>query len=84
MACLGDFGLSSIASVSCTETSAPGPHGTVRWMAPELIRSFVTPEEKPPSYSTKESDVYAFAMVAIEVPHTPHGLCRCSPVHSSV
>jgi len=69
-ACLGDFGLSSIASFSCTETSALGPHGTVRWMAPELILLILSVNEELPSHSTKESDVYAFGMVAVEVPHT--------------
>ena len=66
-ACLGDFGLSSIASFSCTETSAHGARGTVRWMAPELI---LPVDEKSSRRSTKESDVYAFAMVAIEVLYT--------------
>jgi serine/threonine protein kinase len=76
MACLGDFGLSSIASFSCTETSASGPHGTVRWMAPELIRSYVALDGESPRFSTRESDVYAFAMVAIEVPDTSRGLVQ--------
>ncbi|KAF9651282.1 kinase-like protein, partial [Thelephora ganbajun] len=67
MACLGDFGLSSIASFSCTGTSAPGPHGTIRWMAPELVFPILAMDEELPSHSTKESDVYALAMVTIEV-----------------
>jgi len=61
-------------------------------MAPELVLPTLHVDEKLPSLSTKESDVYAFAMVAIEVLHT---LCehvqrltytfayfvdRCSPV----
>jgi len=94
-ACLGDFGLSSIASFNCTETSAPGPHGTVRWMAPELILLIITVDEKLSCHSTKESDVYAFAMVSIEVLHVlrlnlgkglthnfAHFTHRCLPVSS--
>ena len=58
-------------------------------MSPELI----LPEELP-SHSTKESDVYAFAMVAMEVLHTlgeyvrrltytfAYFIRRCSPVSS--
>lgn len=40
-------------------------------MAPELILPILTADEKLPKHSTKESDVYAFAMVTIEVLHTP-------------
>lgn len=36
-------------------------------MAPELILLTLAVDERLPSRSTKESDVYAFAMVAIEV-----------------
>jgi serine/threonine protein kinase len=62
-ACLTDFGLSSIASFSCTETSAHGPGGSFRWTAPELL--CIT--ESRPSPPTKKSDIYAFAMITIEV-----------------
>ena len=80
-ACLADFGLSSIASFSCTQTSARGPHGTFRWMAPELIRPTHV-DENLPTHSTKESDVYSFAMVAIEVLQTLWlNLCTDLPAH---
>jgi serine/threonine protein kinase len=62
-ACLTDFGLSSIASLGCTESSAHGPCGTFQWTAPELLRL----TETQPNPPTKESDIYALAMVAIEV-----------------
>ena len=62
-ACLTDFGLSSIANLTCTESSAHGPCGTFRWTAPELLRLTETQPDPP----TKKSDIYAFAMVAIEV-----------------
>ena len=62
-ACLTDFGLSSIAILGCTESSAHGPCGTFRWTAPELLRL----TETQPNPPTKNSDIYAFAMVAIEV-----------------
>ena len=62
-ACLTDFGLSSIASFSCTETSAHGPRCSMRWTAPELLHL----AESKPSPPTKESDIYALAMVTIEV-----------------
>lgn len=62
-ACLTDFGLSSIASLGCTESSVQGPCGTFQWTAPELLRLTET-EPNPP---TKKSDIYAFAMVSIEV-----------------
>ncbi|EUC57483.1 kinase domain protein, partial [Rhizoctonia solani AG-3 Rhs1AP] len=52
---LGDFGSASLleyASVSFTNT---GFHGTLRFMAPEILKG-----EQP----TKESDVYALGMVS--------------------
>jgi len=39
-------------------------------MAPELILLILSVNEELPSHSTKESDVYAFGMVAVEVLHT--------------
>jgi len=62
-ACLTDFGLSSITSLNCTENSANGPGGSCRWTAPELM--YLSKDQ--PSRPTKQSDIYAFAMVTIEV-----------------
>jgi len=59
-ACLTDFGLSSIASFSFTESTG---RGAFRWTAPELFR--IT--ENKSETATKKSDIYAFAMVTIEV-----------------
>jgi ribosomal protein L31 len=62
-ACLTDFGLSSIASLGYTESTTQGPRGCYRWTAPELLRLSMDQSNRP----TKQSDIYAFAMVAIEV-----------------
>lgn len=63
---LGDFGLTSISSLNCTETSAPsGGKGTPRWMAPELLS--VEQNENKSRSPTSQSDVFALGMVAIEV-----------------
>ncbi|KAF9651283.1 kinase-like protein [Thelephora ganbajun] len=76
-ACLIDFGLSSIASLSCTESSAHGPCGSFRWTAPELMRITESQHARP----TKESDIYALAMVAIEVftGLIPFESCKADP-----
>jgi len=76
-ACLTDFGLSSIASLSCTESSAHGPYGSSRWTAPELLR-IIESKLDPPS---KKSDIYAFAMVTIEVftGLIPFNSCKADP-----
>ena len=66
-ACIGDFGLTNITSSASISMalSTPSLGGTCRWMAPELLKSDETGgvHQKP----SKESDVYAFAMVAYEV-----------------
>ncbi|KAF8999175.1 kinase-like domain-containing protein [Cyathus striatus] len=64
VACLADFGLSSIINTyslawSSIESSVINA-GTVRWQAPELL------DEKSLG-ATKESDIYAFACVCYEV-----------------
>ena len=61
---LADFGLSSIAKTICSvsESNAAGG-GSVRWSAPELVTSITTRRVRP----TAQSDIYALAMVIIEV-----------------
>lgn len=60
-ACLADFGLVMSLQVSATVTTTL--KGTLRWMAPELLKSS-DPEGGVP---TRASDVYALAMVFYEV-----------------
>jgi serine/threonine protein kinase len=65
---LCDFGLSSITTDfnSVNASSARSGQGTVQWMSPELLnppKSFDLKADHP----TKASDMYAFAMVVIEV-----------------
>ncbi|KAF9647764.1 kinase-like protein [Thelephora ganbajun] len=62
---LNDFGFTCIASLSCTETSASGFKGTCRWMAPELF--IVEQNAGKSGISTRQSDVFALAMVTLEV-----------------
>ena len=45
--------------------STPSTGGTCRWMAPELLKS--DDAAGAPQKPSKESDVYAFGMVAYEV-----------------
>lgn len=67
-ACLSDFGLSSIthdARTASLITSSTALHGSIRWMAPELLH----PEHagRDNGKPSAESDIYAFAMVMLEV-----------------
>lgn len=62
---LNDFGFTTIASLNCTETSTPGFQGSYRWMAPELFNVEQNPEKS--GTPTRQSDVFALGMVAIEV-----------------
>ena len=68
-ACIADFGLSRWISHTKSPTEQRPPPGKVRYMAPELLgialRGSEEPEE-PEEHSTK-SDIYAFAMVTLEV-----------------
>lgn len=61
---LNDFGFTSIASQTCTETSAAGFKGSHRWMAPEL---FNIDNERKTGLSTNKTDIFALGMVTIEV-----------------
>ena len=61
---LADFGASSI-TFDPTSKNASTPSGSfsLRWAAPEILEA---PNDKP-FRSTKMMDVYAFAMVVVEV-----------------
>jgi len=63
-ACLTSFGLMSVGGdqeMANDSTKGSHPPGTYRWMAPELILD-------PTSMRiTKESDIFAIAMVSIEL-----------------
>ena len=91
-ACIGDFGLTNITSSASISMalSTPSSGGTCRWMAPELLKS--DDMGGVPQKPSKESDIYAFGMVAYEVsvaaassPMTTRGLiisqifAHCSP-----
>ena len=62
---LNDFGLTTIASLNCPETSTNGFKGSVRWMAPELFA--LEQNEGTLGKSTPQSDVFALGMVTLEV-----------------
>ncbi|EJD38655.1 kinase-like protein, partial [Auricularia subglabra TFB-10046 SS5] len=68
-ALLGDFGLSTLVEKSesdlTTMTSIRCMH-TARFAAPELLLGADNPAVKPRS-KTRESDVYAFGMLVLEV-----------------
>ncbi|KAF9457392.1 kinase-like domain-containing protein, partial [Collybia nuda] len=63
-ACLADFGLSIISDATLSKESS-NRHGSVRWMAPELLQ----PEafELDRFVRTTASDIYAFGCVCLEV-----------------
>lgn len=62
-----DYGLSLITSnPSFTIAATPGVVGTSRWLAPEIINPPSNSSSKP-STSSKPADVFAFAMLAVEV-----------------
>ena len=67
---LGDFGFTSVASLTCTETSSPGFGGSQQWMAPELFN----PNEGKYGLSTPASDTFALGMVTLEVRNAHHGI----------
>jgi len=60
---LADFGVSSITFHPSNNASSPYHAFSVRWSAPEIL----DPKRGDPGRPTKASDVYAFAMVVIEV-----------------
>ncbi|KAH8105621.1 kinase-like domain-containing protein [Phellopilus nigrolimitatus] len=64
---ISDFGLARVAEVhaSASGTSSGHAKGSVRWMAPELLLPSLV--EGHDGRHTLKSDMYAFAMVCIEV-----------------
>jgi serine/threonine protein kinase len=64
---VGDYGLSSIISnPTFTIAATPGVAGSSRWLAPEIIDPPGGAGSKPLTAS-KSADVFAFAMLAVEV-----------------
>ncbi|TDL22634.1 kinase-like protein [Rickenella mellea] len=66
-ACLADFGLARIthdAQTASAITTSTAQHGSIRWMAPELLN----PEQagREDSRASAESDIYAVGMVILE------------------
>ncbi|KAF9789191.1 kinase-like domain-containing protein [Thelephora terrestris] len=59
-----DFGVSSITlNIHTNNASTPNSGFSMRWTAPEILE----PPNNDPIRPTKASDVYAFAMVVIEI-----------------
>jgi len=67
VACLADFGLSSLPTVMHTRavTSSLGT-GTILWTAPELF-DYDETEDAPPAKPTTASDMYSWACVCYEI-----------------
>ncbi|KAG6833015.1 hypothetical protein H0H93_013431, partial [Arthromyces matolae] len=67
-ACLGDFGLASVADPEIirwtSQSTIASKGGTARWQAPELLVSEDIAEKV---YNTKASDVFAWACVCYEI-----------------
>ncbi|KLO06861.1 kinase-like protein [Schizopora paradoxa] len=66
-ACLSDFGLAAVthdARTASMITTSSTAHGSIRWMAPELLHPMHTGREH--GRATAESDTYAFAMLMLE------------------
>lgn len=64
-ACLTDFGVTTILHHTASQSMSSSTHGTLRWMAPELLRfDDADPESGLP---TTSSDMYAFGLVCWEV-----------------
>jgi serine/threonine protein kinase len=64
-ACLVDFGLATVLQNTLTATATRQTRGTIRWMAPELLHD--TGFDTGSGCSTIASDMYAVAMVLLEV-----------------
>lgn len=74
-ALISDFGLSTVVEeLSLTDATLRAAQlgtsllaGSTRWMAPELILSLVEDDDGVPCPVTRESDVFSFACVCLEV-----------------
>ena len=66
-ACIGDFGLSILVTAENKECLHIN-NGPVRFSAPELLRADQCVFDNP--RPTFQSDIYAFACIAIEVRHS--------------
>ncbi|THU92119.1 kinase-like protein, partial [Dendrothele bispora CBS 962.96] len=62
--CLADFGLSFIETQSNNTSSSAHIHGSVRWLAPELMNPDIVPTE---TGCSKTRDIYAFGCTVVEV-----------------
>lgn len=67
MACLTDFGLSSVLYNTGTLTNMARSRGTLRWMSPELLGNLDQVQDV--GQPTEASDIYAVAMVFWEASH---------------
>ncbi|KAG6910301.1 hypothetical protein DXG01_011698 [Tephrocybe rancida] len=67
-AVLSDFGLTVFGDATVA-THSSNPHGSVRWMAPELLNPEIF--DMDVFIKTRASDVYAFACVCLEL-YTGH------------
>ena len=76
---ISDFGLSTVVEeLSLTDVALRAAQlgtsllaGSTRWMAPELILSLVE-DDGGPCPVTRESDVFSFACVCLEVRRRVH------------
>ncbi|KAF9469341.1 kinase-like domain-containing protein [Collybia nuda] len=67
-AVLSDFGLTVFGDATAA-THTSNPHGSIRWMAPELLNPEMFDLDR--SQKTHASDVYSFACVCLEI-YTGH------------
>ena len=77
MACIADFGLSTLLTQLGGSTFAATyqAKGTVRWMAPELL----DPEDDSQTTPTTQTDVYSFGTIMLQVCTAPRPLLRLGP-----
>jgi serine/threonine protein kinase len=72
---VGDFGISRMKELSCTNSNLTMDQGTTRWMAPELFGDLEDQNVGPSSSSESnlslkydfKVDVYSFGMVCYEI-----------------
>ncbi|KAH8104951.1 kinase-like domain-containing protein [Phellopilus nigrolimitatus] len=80
---LMDFGLSHLLlSTSTLETATDATRGSIRWMAPELLGTTKVAEAgDDDKVHTKQSDIWAFGMTALELltKQVPYSNIRVDP-----